>query len=153
MQWNIPLYDDDVLWVVPKSHIRRNTEEENRQLTKDNRVPLASGVQTHLNAGDGDSDSYQYEWARAVRPKVIQGIPRVVRGVLTYTLVAEDVGQYIIAIIAYTDGAGFSEEIHKPLGPILAGPPPPPPPDEGSSRSDPPPPPSSKAACSAWSCS
>ena len=53
VQWNIPLYDDDVLWVVPKSHIRRNTEEENRQLTKDNRVPLASGVQTHLNAGDG----------------------------------------------------------------------------------------------------
>lgn len=53
VQWNIPLYDDDVLWVVPKSHIRRNTEEENRQLTKNNRVPLASGVQTHLNAGDG----------------------------------------------------------------------------------------------------
>ena len=53
VQWNIPLYDDDVLWVVPKSHIRRNTEEENRQLTKDNRAPLASGVQTHLNAGDG----------------------------------------------------------------------------------------------------
>ncbi len=53
VQWNIPLYDDDVLWVVPKSHIRRNTEEENRQLTKDNRAPLANGVQTHLNAGDG----------------------------------------------------------------------------------------------------
>ena len=53
VQWNIPLYDDDVLWVVPKSHIRRNTEEENSQLTKDNRAPLASGVQTHLNAGDG----------------------------------------------------------------------------------------------------
>ena len=53
VQWNIPLYDDDVLWVVPKSHIRRNTEEENRQLTEDNRAPLASGVQTHLNAGDG----------------------------------------------------------------------------------------------------
>ena len=53
VQWNIPLYDDDVLWVVPRSHIRRNTEEENRQLTKNNRVPLASGVQTHLNAGDG----------------------------------------------------------------------------------------------------
>ena len=53
VQWNIPLYDDNVLWVVPKSHIRRNTEEENSQLTKDNRAPLASGVQTHLNAGDG----------------------------------------------------------------------------------------------------
>ena len=28
VQWNIPLYDDNVLWVVPQSHIRRNTEEE-----------------------------------------------------------------------------------------------------------------------------
>ena len=53
VQWNIPLYDDNVLWVVPKSHIRRNTEEENRQIAKDARAPLANGVQTHLNAGDG----------------------------------------------------------------------------------------------------
>ena len=41
VQWNIPLYDDNVLWVVPKSHIRRNTEEENRQIAKDARAPLA----------------------------------------------------------------------------------------------------------------
>ena len=53
VQWNIPLYDDNVLWVVPQSHIRRNTEEENRQIAKDARAPLANGVQTHLNAGDG----------------------------------------------------------------------------------------------------
>ena len=53
VQWNIPLYDDDVLWVVPKSHIRPNSEAENRQLAKDLRAPLANGVQTHLNAGDG----------------------------------------------------------------------------------------------------
>ena len=32
VQWNIPLYDDEVLWVVPGSHIRLNTEEENCQL-------------------------------------------------------------------------------------------------------------------------
>ena len=30
VQWNIPLYDDDVLWVVPGSHNRFNTEQEDR---------------------------------------------------------------------------------------------------------------------------
>ncbi len=53
VQWNIPLYDDDVLWVVPGSHLRINTEEEDRQLLADPRVPLPGAVQTHLNAGDG----------------------------------------------------------------------------------------------------
>ena len=53
VQWNIPLYDDSVLWVVPGSHIRINTEEENRQLLADPRVPLPGSVQTHLNGGDG----------------------------------------------------------------------------------------------------
>ena len=24
-QWNVPLYDDSVLWVIPESHRRRNT--------------------------------------------------------------------------------------------------------------------------------
>ena len=53
LQWNIPLYDDDVLWVVPGSHHRANTEEENRQLAKDPRVPLPGGVPVELKAGDG----------------------------------------------------------------------------------------------------
>ena len=53
VQWNVPLYDDDVLWVVPGSHRRFNSEAENQQLQKDIRAPLASGVQTQLNAGDG----------------------------------------------------------------------------------------------------
>ncbi len=53
VQWNVCLYDDDVLWVVPGSHLRLNTEEENRQLLADPRSPLAGGVQTHLSAGDG----------------------------------------------------------------------------------------------------
>ncbi len=52
VQWNLPLYDDDVLWVVPGSHNRFNTAEENEQLIKDPCVPLHSGVQTHLKAGD-----------------------------------------------------------------------------------------------------
>ena len=52
IQWNIPLYDDDVLWVVPGSHIRLNTEEETRSLLTDNRVPIPGGVQVALQAGD-----------------------------------------------------------------------------------------------------
>ena len=53
VQWNIPLYDDDVLWVVPGSHVRFNTDEEQEQLNTDPRVPLPNGIQTHLEAGDG----------------------------------------------------------------------------------------------------
>ena len=53
VQWNIPLYDDEVLWVVPGSHIRLNTEEENCQLLENPHAPLRSGIQTHLAAGDG----------------------------------------------------------------------------------------------------
>ena len=53
VQWNIPLYDDSVLWVVPGSHLRFNTQEENEQMLEDARQPLPNGVQTHLEAGDG----------------------------------------------------------------------------------------------------
>ena len=53
VQWNICLYDDDVLWVVPGSHRRLNTEDENRRLLQDPHRPLPGGVQTHLSAGDG----------------------------------------------------------------------------------------------------
>lgn len=53
IQWNIPLYDDNVLWVIPGSHLRRNTEEENRIMGANPRVPVPGGVQTQLKAGDG----------------------------------------------------------------------------------------------------
>lgn len=53
VQWNIPLYDDEVLWVVPGSHVRINTEEEDSQLLENLHAPLSSGIQTHLAAGDG----------------------------------------------------------------------------------------------------
>ena len=53
VQWNIPLYDDNVLWVIPGSHLRYNTNEEQMQLDADAQVPLPGGVQTELNAGDG----------------------------------------------------------------------------------------------------
>ena len=53
VQWNIPLYDDDVLWIVPGSHRRANTPDEDRQLAEKRRVPLPGGMQLKLNAGDG----------------------------------------------------------------------------------------------------
>ena len=53
VQWNIPLYDDSVLWVVPGSHLRFNTPEENAVMGADPCQPVPSGVQTHLEAGDG----------------------------------------------------------------------------------------------------
>lgn len=53
LQWNIALYDDSVLWIVPGSHRRINTEEENRRLAENPSVPLPGGMPVELGAGDG----------------------------------------------------------------------------------------------------
>ena len=53
LQWNLPLYDDDVFWVVPGSHRRLNTPEEDRRLRDDPRSPLPGGMPVKLKAGDG----------------------------------------------------------------------------------------------------
>ena len=53
VQWNVPLYDDDVLWVVPRSHRRINTEQEDLELLANSRAPLSSGMPVRLRAGDG----------------------------------------------------------------------------------------------------
>ena len=53
LQWNIALYDDSVFWIVPRSHRRTNTDEENRQLAENPSVPLPGGMPVELNAGDG----------------------------------------------------------------------------------------------------
>jgi ectoine hydroxylase-related dioxygenase (phytanoyl-CoA dioxygenase family) len=53
LQWNIPLYDDNVLWVVPGSHRRPNTEEENRSLLENSRAPVPGSIPVELKAGDG----------------------------------------------------------------------------------------------------
>ena len=53
IQWNVPLYDDSVLWVVPGSHRRPNTEAENEQLLKDRTVPLPNSIPVELKAGEG----------------------------------------------------------------------------------------------------
>ena len=53
LQWNLPLYDDSCLWVVPGSHRREMTEEESRQFEEDINGQMPGGIQVHLNAGDG----------------------------------------------------------------------------------------------------
>lgn len=53
VQWNLCLYDDNVLWVIPGSHTRLNTAQENELLRTNRYTPFPGGVQTHLNAGDG----------------------------------------------------------------------------------------------------
>ena len=53
VQWNIALYDDDVLWVVPGSHRRFNTEAENGCLRENPLAPLPGGTPVKLKAGDG----------------------------------------------------------------------------------------------------
>ena len=53
VQWNIALYDDSMLWVVPGSHLRRNTAEENAAVLEHPDRPLPGAVQADLKAGDG----------------------------------------------------------------------------------------------------
>ena len=53
VQWNVPMYDDNVLWVVPGSHRRRNTEKETAELLDDLEKPISGGIAVELNAGDG----------------------------------------------------------------------------------------------------
>ena len=53
IQWNIALYDDSVLWVVPGSHRRDLSETEVHELAGSARGPLSSGLQIKLRAGDG----------------------------------------------------------------------------------------------------
>lgn len=53
VQWNIPLYDDSVFWVVPGSHARPNTEEEHQHLLTNPQQPMPGGTPIELKAGDG----------------------------------------------------------------------------------------------------
>ncbi len=70
VQWNIPLYDDDVLWVVPGSHLRLNTEAENRSLSADPRRTVPGGIPVELNAGDAVVYiNYLLHWGSNYSPK------------------------------------------------------------------------------------
>ena len=53
VQWNICLYDDSVLKVVPGSHLRPNTEAENAAIGADPLGQVPGEAQAHLAAGDG----------------------------------------------------------------------------------------------------
>eukprot|EP01051_Picozoa_sp_SAG22_P006719 SAG22_NODE_450_length_10398_cov_8.760171_2_plen_322_part_00 len=62
LQWNVSLYDDDVLRVVPRSHLRPATEAEDRIMRRESQdpygvthchVPLPGEVVADLKAGDG----------------------------------------------------------------------------------------------------
>lgn len=53
VQWNVALYDDDVFWILPKSHKQPTTEAQRRQLLLDPRSQLEGGVPAKLKAGDG----------------------------------------------------------------------------------------------------
>ena len=53
VQWNVPMYDDSVLWVVPGSHRRRSSEQETSDLLDDIAKPVTGGIPVELNAGDG----------------------------------------------------------------------------------------------------
>ena len=52
IQWNIPLYDDRVLWVVPGSHKRPNTPEEREQFRVSAKEPMPGAIRVELAAGD-----------------------------------------------------------------------------------------------------
>ena len=51
-QWNVPLYDDDVLWIVPGSHRRLSTDEENDSFRQDRSKSVPGGMAVELKAGD-----------------------------------------------------------------------------------------------------
>ena len=53
VQWNIALYDDDFLHVVPGSHLRRNNDEERKIERRMGVVPLPGAIAVDLKAGDG----------------------------------------------------------------------------------------------------
>ena len=54
-QWNIALYDDAILHLIPGSHRRLTSEVENLQLRADGgtQSPLAGCIRADLNPGDG----------------------------------------------------------------------------------------------------
>ena len=53
VQWNIALYDDSYLHVIPGSHLRRNNVEESNVERCSGVVPLPDATPVELKAGDG----------------------------------------------------------------------------------------------------
>ncbi len=53
VQWNIALYEDDMFWVVPGSHVNADNEELKRQLLLDRSAEVPGAFQVRLQPGDG----------------------------------------------------------------------------------------------------
>ena len=53
LQWNLALYDDSYLHVIPRSHLRRNNEAESKKERRMGVVPLPGEITVDLKAGDG----------------------------------------------------------------------------------------------------
>ena len=53
LQWNVALYDDSYLHVIPGSHLRRNNAAERKIERRFGVVPLPGAVAVDLKAGDG----------------------------------------------------------------------------------------------------
>ena len=85
LHWNVALYDDDVYWVVPGSHDRFNTDDENRQLSavphgygngqlpqgEKRHEPLPGSVCADLRAGDAIVNFLElYHWGSNYSPKL-----------------------------------------------------------------------------------
>jgi hypothetical protein len=85
LHWNVALYDDDVYWVVPGSHVRPNTDAENRQLSavphsyahgqrpqgEKRHEPLPGSVCVDLKAGDAVVNHLElFHWGCNYGPKL-----------------------------------------------------------------------------------
>jgi hypothetical protein len=53
LQWNLALYDDSYLHIIPRSHLRRNNEAESKKERRMGVVPLPGEITVDLKAGDG----------------------------------------------------------------------------------------------------
>lgn len=61
VQWNLALYDDDILWVIPGTHTAAASSAQDAALRAngvgagrgDCAVPIKGGIQVQLRAGDG----------------------------------------------------------------------------------------------------
>ena len=99
VQWNIPLYDDDVFWLVPRSHARADSEGQRRQLMLDPKVALSGGVCADLKAGDAIAYSNLImHWGSYYSSKIRRTIH------LGYRAFDGD-------IFPYTHGSGWDEDL------------------------------------------
>ena len=64
----LPLFDDDILWVVPGSHVCRSSDEEDEQMCHDLHAPLRSGIQILLHGRQATGSGYPRRGPNADHP-------------------------------------------------------------------------------------